>query len=174
MIVKLHTEHHLEFLSLKWGCRGSSESTLVKMPHCWKSHGTAHLWKLGLIWIINAMWMNLWTWPLRNALHMQAKYGKRCYSRLLFCCSYVVISVIILLLLLPCYCFWCYLVIVVALPMICCYCYCHVITVVVMLLLLELCWYCCWFTAEMLWLILSCYYCSGYVVVIVLWLVLLL
>ena len=34
MIVKLLTEHHLEFLSLKGGCRGSSESTL----NCWKSH----------------------------------------------------------------------------------------------------------------------------------------
>ena len=31
MIVKLLTEHHLEFLSLKGGCRGSSESTLIKM-----------------------------------------------------------------------------------------------------------------------------------------------
>ena len=31
MIVKLLIEHHLEFLSLKGGCRGSSESTLVKM-----------------------------------------------------------------------------------------------------------------------------------------------
>ena len=30
MIVKLLTEHHLECLSLKGGCRGSSESTLVK------------------------------------------------------------------------------------------------------------------------------------------------
>ena len=38
MIVKLLTEHLLEFLSFKGGCRGSSESTLVKMPHCWKSH----------------------------------------------------------------------------------------------------------------------------------------
>ena len=38
MSVKLLTEHHLEFLSLKRGCTGSSESTLVKMPHCWKSH----------------------------------------------------------------------------------------------------------------------------------------
>ena len=40
MSVKLVTEHHLEFLSLKGGCTGSSgasESTLVKMPHCWKS-----------------------------------------------------------------------------------------------------------------------------------------
>ena len=27
MIVKLLTEHYLEFLSLKGGCRGSSEST---------------------------------------------------------------------------------------------------------------------------------------------------
>ena len=43
MIVKLLTEHHLEFLSLKGGCRGSSESTHVKMPHCWKSHALAHL-----------------------------------------------------------------------------------------------------------------------------------
>ena len=32
MIVKLLTEHHLEFLSLKGGCRGSSESTLDKIP----------------------------------------------------------------------------------------------------------------------------------------------
>ena len=37
MIVKLLTEHHLEFLSFKGGCRGSSESTLVKMSNCWKS-----------------------------------------------------------------------------------------------------------------------------------------
>ena len=42
MIVKLLTEHHLEFLSLTGGCRGSSESTLVKMSNCWKSHATAH------------------------------------------------------------------------------------------------------------------------------------
>ena len=43
MIVKLLTEHHLEFLSLKGGCIGSSESTLVKMSNCWKSHDTAHI-----------------------------------------------------------------------------------------------------------------------------------
>ena len=42
MIVKLLAEHHLEFLSLKGGCRGSSESTHVKMSHCWKSHALAH------------------------------------------------------------------------------------------------------------------------------------
>ena len=41
MIVKLLTEHHLEFLSLTGGCRGSSKSTLVKMSNCWKSHAAA-------------------------------------------------------------------------------------------------------------------------------------
>ena len=44
MNVKLLTEHHLQFLSLKWGGRGSSESTHVKMPHCWKSHALAHFY----------------------------------------------------------------------------------------------------------------------------------
>ena len=42
MIVKLLTEHHLEFLSLKGGCTGLSESTLVKMSNCWKSRALAH------------------------------------------------------------------------------------------------------------------------------------
>ena len=41
MIVKLLTEHHLEFLSLKGSCRGSSESSLVKMSNCLKSHAAA-------------------------------------------------------------------------------------------------------------------------------------
>ena len=43
MIVKLLTEYHLEFLSLKGGCRGSFESTHVKMTHCWKSHALAQI-----------------------------------------------------------------------------------------------------------------------------------
>ena len=43
MIVKLLTERHLEFLSLKGGCTGSSESTLVKMSNCWKSRALAQL-----------------------------------------------------------------------------------------------------------------------------------
>ena len=43
MIVKLLTEHHLEFPSLKGGCTSSSESTLVKMSNCWKSHAEAHV-----------------------------------------------------------------------------------------------------------------------------------
>ena len=44
MIFKLLTEHHLEFLSLKGGCRGSSESTHVKMSHSWKSHALAQVY----------------------------------------------------------------------------------------------------------------------------------
>ena len=43
MSVKLLTEHHLEFLSLKGDCTGSFESILAKMPHCWKSHVAAHI-----------------------------------------------------------------------------------------------------------------------------------
>ena len=51
MTVKLLAEHHLEFLSLTGGCIGSSEytlvkmtqSTLVKMTHCWKSHAAAQM-----------------------------------------------------------------------------------------------------------------------------------
>ena len=46
MIVKLLTEQHLGFLSLKGGCRDSSESTLFKMSNCWKSHATAHYYNL--------------------------------------------------------------------------------------------------------------------------------
>ena len=44
MSVKLLTEHHLDILSLKEGCTGWYESTLVKMSHCWKSHAGAHIW----------------------------------------------------------------------------------------------------------------------------------
>ena len=50
MIVNLLTEHHLELLSLKGGCTGSTESTHVKMPHCWKSHAMAQL-------LLCALWL---------------------------------------------------------------------------------------------------------------------
>ena len=49
MIVKLLTEHYLVFLSLRQGCRGSSESTHVKVPHCWKSHVLAHYYCIVII-----------------------------------------------------------------------------------------------------------------------------
>ena len=44
MSVKLLTKHNLEFLSLKGECTGSPESTLLKIPHCWKSHVAAHIY----------------------------------------------------------------------------------------------------------------------------------
>ena len=43
MSVKLLTEHNLEFLRLKGGWTDLSESALVKIPHCWKSHDLAQL-----------------------------------------------------------------------------------------------------------------------------------
>ena len=43
MIFKLLTKQHMEFLSLRGGCTGSSESTLVKIPCCWKSYVVAHI-----------------------------------------------------------------------------------------------------------------------------------
>ena len=52
MSVKLLTEHHLEFLSLKKGCTGSSEATLVKMPHYWKSHVEAQFYLFFIMQVI--------------------------------------------------------------------------------------------------------------------------
>ena len=43
MSVELLTEQHLEFLSLKGGLTGLSESSLVKVQHCWKSHNVAQI-----------------------------------------------------------------------------------------------------------------------------------
>ena len=57
MTVKKLTEHHLKILSLKGGCTGSSESTLVKIPHCWKSRVTAHLHLLR--YIINRAYLEI-------------------------------------------------------------------------------------------------------------------
>ena len=42
MTVVLLTEHCLELLSLTGGGTSTSESTHVKMPHCWKSYVVAH------------------------------------------------------------------------------------------------------------------------------------
>ena len=42
MTVNLLTEHHFEFLGLKVGCTGSSESIHVKIQHRWKPHVAAH------------------------------------------------------------------------------------------------------------------------------------
>ena len=39
---ELLTEHYLKFLSFIGDCTGSSESTLVEMPHCCRSHFAAN------------------------------------------------------------------------------------------------------------------------------------
>ena len=58
MNIKLPTEHHVEFLSLKGGCRGCSESTLVKMPHCWKSHVMVQLLMLNNVTVNSFLLMS--------------------------------------------------------------------------------------------------------------------
>ena len=85
MIVKLLTEHHLEFLSLKGGCRGSSESTHVKMPHCWKSHALAHLsGRSGGITGLHCLSCPLLQYSrLMFQSTRSSKYSKTCLKRLL-------------------------------------------------------------------------------------------
>ena len=53
MIVKLLTEQHLEFLSLKGGCTDSSESIRVIMLHCWKHHVAAQMWDTKEKWVFD-------------------------------------------------------------------------------------------------------------------------
>ena len=65
MIIKLLTEHFLEILSLKGGCRGSSESTHVKMPQCWKSQALAHF--------MIKNWLN-WTYDNMTDIDLPMSY----------------------------------------------------------------------------------------------------
>ena len=58
MTVKLLTLQHLEILSLKGGFTGSSESTLVIMHHCWKSHVTAHIISLRQSLLASHLYIN--------------------------------------------------------------------------------------------------------------------
>ena len=71
MSVELLTEHNLEFLSLKGGCTDSSESTHVKMPHCWKSRVTANLLFLKLYFCqyVRNVVMDVITFPITHINH---------------------------------------------------------------------------------------------------------
>ena len=85
LIVNLLTENHLEFLSLKGGCTGLSESTDVKMPHCGKSHVSAQLsnclvFLFLLIVFILANSADIAEMPLNVASHL----GLHCLSMYLF------------------------------------------------------------------------------------------
>ena len=62
MDIKLLTKQHLEFLSLKDGCTGLSESIHLKMPHCWKSHVTAQIkleteFSIAICWQLNTLFL---------------------------------------------------------------------------------------------------------------------
>ena len=79
MAFKQLTEHHLEFLSLKGGCTGSSESTHAKIPHCWKSYvGTQFLrllhklkiWSSCSVYNTKSTWYALKTGCVFNRLNM--------------------------------------------------------------------------------------------------------
>ena len=71
-VVKLLTEHDLEFLRLEEGCKGSSESTLVKMSHCWKSRVTAQI-----IVNFNAPCRKKWTFKCKQ---IRNDRQRRCYQ----------------------------------------------------------------------------------------------
>ena len=43
MTLELLNERRLDFLSLMRGCKGSPESTILKIPQCWKSHVVAYI-----------------------------------------------------------------------------------------------------------------------------------
>ena len=80
MIVKLLTEHHLEFLSLKGGCRGSSESTLVKMSNCWKSHAAAQIvffYNLSYIILLNQQLMSTRDFGTYRTVSLRCSYTDR-------------------------------------------------------------------------------------------------
>ena len=61
MTLTLLTEHQLEFLNLKGGCTGSSESTHVKISHCWKSQAAAHSQSKHMIglWLFSLSFLSL-------------------------------------------------------------------------------------------------------------------
>ena len=71
MIVKLLTERHLEFLSITGGCRGPSESTLVKMSNCWKSRALAQIYKLWSLSVYSVS--NKQISKLRHCIHSCGK-----------------------------------------------------------------------------------------------------
>ena len=54
MTLRPLTDHNLEFLSLIGGCVGLSESKLVKLPHCWKSHVTANMFVNSIAYFENS------------------------------------------------------------------------------------------------------------------------
>ena len=77
MNVKLLIEHYFEFLSLKGGCTGSFESTLVKMPKC--SFESTHV-KMPKCHVVgnHMSWLNLASAYSTEMLHKESR--KICYE----------------------------------------------------------------------------------------------
>ena len=67
---KLLTEHYLECLSLKESCTGLSESTHIKMPHCWKSPVVAHMVVCALFLILTVSLAGLWRVTVAFPAHL--------------------------------------------------------------------------------------------------------
>ena len=57
--------------SLKGGCRGSSESTHVKMPHCWNSHALAYIIIYLALLVVETKLAKIWECKIqfRTKLH---------------------------------------------------------------------------------------------------------
>ena len=95
MSVKLLIELNLVFLSLTGGCTGSSESTLVKMTHCWESHVTVQIFlntgprrQSVTCWLQMRVWLQIlvsrvWSQPgLILSWRLIMKWFLRSYSSL--------------------------------------------------------------------------------------------
>ena len=77
MNIKPLNDHHLELLGLKIGCTGSSESTLVKMTHCWKSHVTAQYISSNLPrWALIALYLYIST-TVSNLMFMLFRFSPK-------------------------------------------------------------------------------------------------
>ena len=63
MSVKLLTEYYLVFLSLQGGSICWSDSTRVKMPHCWKLHVAAQICYILEVIITCDLTLNLYNGP---------------------------------------------------------------------------------------------------------------
>ena len=75
MIVKLLTEHHLEFLSIKGGCTGLSVSTLIKC-HIVGNNMSRLIFKLSLMDIITIYTQSLCsTGPHISDFSQGSKFG---------------------------------------------------------------------------------------------------
>ena len=87
MSVKLLTEHRLEFVSLKGGCTGSSESTLVKMPHCVAAQFMIY-WLRAAGWYIHISKKRKKSDKYHKSSFSCMQCAVSCSSSLKFCCVF--------------------------------------------------------------------------------------